>query len=148
MKRHFHHWWSKAGKTCFSETTVWWSDFGKLLPYDFFQVKLASESDSALKTLEKYYLPPFLPIYCYRILSVLNFDPHDGRSNFLFKKFKKSHFVPHPQRNDNRPGEFKKKASLWTGLLPALLKKERGKQLNRSYQITGISLKGWSPDRV
>ena len=38
------------------------------VPYDFLKLKLASESDSAVKTVEKYYLPSILPIYCFRIL--------------------------------------------------------------------------------
>ena len=36
--------------------------------YDFLRVKSASESDSAVKKLEKKYLPPFLTIYCFRML--------------------------------------------------------------------------------
>ena len=31
--------------------------FLKCVPYDFLKLKLASESDSAVKTVEKYYLP-------------------------------------------------------------------------------------------
>ena len=38
------------------------------LSYDFLRVKSASDSDSAVKKLEKKLFTPFLPIFCFRII--------------------------------------------------------------------------------